>query len=54
MKITDIPITKLHPFEGHPYTVTGYFTYGQYNLGSTYADGFVTGSNFDPAGVWIK
>ena len=36
------------------YTVTGYFTYGQYNLGSTYADGFVTGSNFDAAGVWIK
>ena len=21
MKITDIPITKLHPFEGHPYKV---------------------------------
>lgn len=36
------------------YTVTAYFTYGQYNLGSAYADGFVTGSNFDPAGVWIK
>ena len=36
------------------YTVTGYFTYGQYNLGSSYADGFVTGSNFDAAGVWIK
>lgn len=36
------------------YTVSAYFTYGQYNLGSAYADGFVTGSNFDPAGVWIK
>lgn len=36
------------------YTVTGYFTYGQFNLGSTYADGTITGSNFDPAGVWIK
>lgn len=36
------------------YTVTAYFYYGQYNLGSAYADGTITGSNFDPAGVWIK
>lgn len=36
------------------YTVTGYFTYGQYNLGSTHADESITGSNFDAAGVWIK
>ena len=36
------------------YVATGYFYYGQYNLGSVYADGTITGSNFDPAGVWIK
>lgn len=36
------------------YTVTAYFSYGQYNLGSAYANGTITGSNFDPAGVWIK
>lgn len=36
------------------YTVTAYFTYGQYNLGSVHADGTITGSNFDAAGVWIK
>lgn len=36
------------------YTVTASFSYGQYNLGSAYADGFVTGSNFAGAKVWIK
>lgn len=36
------------------YTVTAYFTYGQYNLGTAYADGTISGSNFDAAGVWIK
>ena len=36
------------------YTVTAYFSYGRYNLGSAYADGTTTGSNFDAASVWIK
>lgn len=36
------------------YTVTAYFTYGQYNLGTAHADGTIAGSNFDAAGVWIK
>ena len=36
------------------YTVTAYFSYGQYNLGSVHAESDFTGSNFDAAGVWIK
>lgn len=36
------------------YTVTAYFSYGQYNLGTAHADSVSTGSNFDAAGVWIK
>ncbi len=36
------------------YTVTAYFSYGQWSLGTVHADGNITGSNFDPAGVWIK
>ena len=36
------------------YTVTAYFSYGQYNLGNVHADDITTGSNFDAAGVWIK
>lgn len=36
------------------YTVTAYFSYGQYNLGTAHADSISTGSNFDAAGVWIK
>lgn len=36
------------------YTVTAYFSYGQYNLGTAYADGTISGSNFDAAGIWIK
>ena len=36
------------------YTVTAYFSYGQYNLGSVHAERDFTGSNFDAAGVWIK
>ena len=36
------------------YTVTAYFSYGQYNLGSVHAENDFTGSNFDAAGVWIK
>lgn len=36
------------------YTVTAYFSYGQYNLGSVHADDTITGSNFDAASVWIK
>lgn len=36
------------------YTVTAYFTYGQYNLGTVHAESDFTGSNFDAAKVWIK
>lgn len=36
------------------YTVTAYFSYGQYNLGSVHAESDFTGSSFDAAGVWIK
>ena len=36
------------------YTVTAYFSYGQYNLGSVHAESDFTGSNFDAADVWIK
>lgn len=36
------------------YTVTAYFSYGQYNLGTVHAERDFTGSNFDAAGVWIK
>ena len=36
------------------YTVTAYFSYGQYNLGTAHAEANHTGSNFDAAGVWIK
>ena len=36
------------------YTVTMYFSYGQYNLGTAYAESTYTGSNFDAAKVWIK
>ena len=36
------------------YTVTAYFSYGQYNLGTAHADSASTGSNFDAASVWIK
>ena len=36
------------------YTVTAYFTYGQYNLGTVHAEDTVTGSSFDAAKVWIK
>ena len=36
------------------YTVTAYFTYGQYNLGTVHAEDNITGSNFDAAKVWIK
>lgn len=36
------------------YTVTAYFSYGQYNLGSVHAESEFIGSNFDAAGVWIK
>lgn len=36
------------------YTVTMYFTYGSYNLGTAYAMSGYQMSNFNPAGVWIK
>ena len=36
------------------YTVTAYFTYGQYNLGTAHAESSYSSSNFDAAGVWIK
>ena len=36
------------------YTVTAYFSYGQYNLGSVHAEAGYTGSNFSAADVWIK
>ncbi len=36
------------------YTVTAYFSYGQRSLGTVYVTGDISGSNFDPAGVWIK
>lgn len=36
------------------YTVTAYFSYDQYHLGTVHADGVSTGSNFNAAGVWIK
>lgn len=36
------------------YTVTAYFSYGQYNLGTAHAEADYTGSNFNAAGVWIK
>lgn len=36
------------------YTVTAYFTYEQYNLGTVHAESDFTGSNFDAAKVWIK
>lgn len=36
------------------YTVTAYFTYDSYNLGTAYAFGGYEGSNFAPASIWIK
>lgn len=36
------------------YTVTMYFSFGQYNLGTAYAFGDLEQSNFTAAGVWIK
>lgn len=36
------------------YTVTMYFSYGSYNLGTAYAMEGCQFSNFSPAGVWIK
>lgn len=36
------------------YTVTAYFSYWQYNLGTVHAESDYTGSNFDAADVWIK
>lgn len=36
------------------YTVTMYFSYGQYNLGTAFAYGDYEFSNFKVAGVWIK
>ncbi len=36
------------------YTVTMYFSYGSYNLGTAYAQEGYQVSNFNPAGVWIK
>lgn len=36
------------------YTVTMYFSYGSYNLGTAYAMEGYQFSNFKPAGVWIK
>lgn len=36
------------------YTVTAYFSFGQYPLGSVHAAGGYTGSNFDVASAWIR
>lgn len=36
------------------YTVTAYFSYGQYNLGTAYAFGDYEGSDFAAASIWIK
>jgi hypothetical protein len=36
------------------FTVTAYFSYGQYTLGTVHAESDYTGSNFDLAGAWIK
>lgn len=36
------------------YTVTMYFSYGQYSLGTAFAFGDYEASNFIGAGVWIK
>ncbi len=36
------------------YTVTMYFSYGQYSLGTAFAYGDYEFSNFKVAGVWIK
>ncbi len=36
------------------YTVTMYFSYGQYSLGTAYAYGDYEFSNFNLASVWIK
>lgn len=36
------------------YTMTVYFSYGQYNLGTVHAEIDYTGSNFNAADVWIK
>lgn len=36
------------------YTVTMYFSYGSYNLGTAYAMEGYQFSNFKPAGVWIR
>jgi hypothetical protein len=36
------------------YTVTMYFTYGSYKLGTAFAYGDYELSNFDLASVWIK
>lgn len=40
--------------ENPDYTVTMYFSFGQYNLGSAFAFGEYEQSNFDAASVWIK
>ena len=36
------------------YTVTMYFSFGSYNLGTAFAYGDYEFSNFSPASVWIK
>ena len=36
------------------YTVTAYFSYGQYNLGTAFVESDWTGSNFDLASAWIN
>lgn len=36
------------------YQVTMYFSYGSFNLGTSFAYGDYEFSNFNPAGVWIK
>lgn len=40
--------------ENPGYTVTMYFSYGQYSLGTAFAESDYTGSNFIGANVWIK
>ena len=40
--------------ENPGYTVTMYFSYGQYSLGTAFAENDYTGSNFIGANVWIK
>lgn len=40
--------------ENPGYTVTMYFSYGQYNLGTAFAFGDLEQSNFTAANAWIK